>query len=60
MNIHVFWSYWWLIFPIMWMVSSVIRMILRDDYQRRRLQILKSYADQGKELPEALRREFYR
>ncbi len=59
----VFWpflGFWWLIFPLGWMVSRIIRMISRDNYDRERLRILKSYADQGKDVPDALRRELYR
>ena len=53
-------SYWWLAFPVIGMISWVIRAALRDDHERQRLRIIKSYADQGKDIPEALRRELYR
>lgn len=59
----IFWpfmSFWWLIFPVGWMVACIVRGIMRDNYDRERLRILKSYADQGKDVPEALRRELYR
>ena len=55
-----FFGFWWLIFPIGWMVAGIVRMVMRDNYDRQRLRILKSYADQGKDVPDALRRELYR
>ncbi|MEI9902805.1 MAG: hypothetical protein WDN06_01600 [Asticcacaulis sp.] len=55
-----FMSMWWLIFPLGWMVACLVRMVMRDNYDRERLRILKSYADQGKDVPESLRRELYR
>ena len=63
MNIHVFgpvWAYWWLIFPAMWFVSRIVRMILRNSYERQRLQLLKTYLDQGKDIPDVLARDFHR
>lgn len=54
-----FFGFWWLIFPLGWMVAGIIRSIMRHNYDRERLRILKSYADQGKDVPEALRRELY-
>ena len=63
MNIHVlwpFWAYWWLIFPAMWFVSRIVRMVMHNDYQRERLRIIKSYIDQGKDVPDALSRELNR
>ena len=53
------WACWWLIFPAMGIVSGIVRMILHNNYRRRRLEIIKAYADQGKDVPEALRREFF-
>ena len=49
--------YWWLIFPIMWMVSSIIRTIMRFNYDQQRLDLMKSYLRQGKDVPETLRRD---
>ena len=60
MHIGFMWAYWWLIFPAMAFVFSIVRMVLQNDYERQRLRILKSYLDQGKEIPEALARELRR
>lgn len=60
MHMWFLWSYWWLIFPAMFFVSGIVRMVLHNDYERQRLRILKSYLDQGKEIPEALARELRR
>ncbi len=59
----IFWplfGFWWLIFPLGWMVARIVRMVMRDNYQRERLRIIKSYADQGKDIPESLRNELFR
>ncbi len=60
MHIWFLWSYWWLIFPVMGCVFGIVRMILQNDYERQRLRIIKSYIDQGKDIPEALARELRR
>lgn len=51
MDTHEIWHYWWLIFPIMWMVTSIVRMVMRNEYRRQKLQILKSYLDRGQTPP---------
>jgi len=60
MHIGYFWAFWWLIFPIMGCVFAIVRMVLQNDYERQRLRILKSYLDQGKDIPDALARELRR
>ena len=60
MHMWFIWSYWWLVFPAMWFVFGIVRMVLRNDYERQRLRIIKSYLDQGKDIPEALARELRR
>ena len=60
MHIAFLWSFWWLIFPAMWFVFGIVRMVLRNDYERHRLRIIKSYVDQGKDIPDALARELNR
>ena len=60
MNAYEFFSrYWWLIFPIMGMITWTVRMVSRDNYHRERMRVLKSYADQGKDIPDSLRRDLY-
>ncbi len=55
-----FFGFWWLIFPLGWMVLALVRTLSCYNYDRERLRILKSYADQGKDVPESLRRELFR
>ncbi len=44
-------SFWWLIFPIMGFVFGGFGMWMGFRQQQRSLDIIKSYADQGKEVP---------
>jgi len=46
--------YWWLIFPLFWMVTRIVRLNLGHSRANRALDIIKSYADQGKEPPPEL------
>lgn len=46
--------YWWLIFPIFWMIAHIIRLNLRHSHANRALDIIKSYAEHGKEPPAEL------
>jgi hypothetical protein len=52
----LFTTYWWLIFPVFWMVYGVVRMALRDSYERRRLNLIRALAEQGRDIPDVLRR----
>ncbi|MEI9902806.1 MAG: hypothetical protein WDN06_01605 [Asticcacaulis sp.] len=51
--------YWWLIFPIMGMITWTVRMVTCGNYHRERLRILKSYADRGQPIPDSLRRDLF-
>lgn len=51
---HLFSSYWWLIFPFFWMISSVFGMFSHYRHKSDTLKLIKSYADQGKDVPPAL------
>jgi hypothetical protein len=55
---HDFYSgfshYWWLIFPLFWMCTAMARLWSRHTRANRALDIIKSYADQGKEPPPEL------
>jgi hypothetical protein len=44
-------SFWWLIFPIMWFVFGFFGMFLRYRRHRDAMDLLKTYASQGKEPP---------
>ena len=50
----LFRSYWWLLFPLAWMIIGGLRGWL--DYQRRRdsLNLIKHFADNGKDIPAGL------
>jgi hypothetical protein len=47
----LFTRYWWLIFPLFWMSYAMVRLWLRHSRANRSLDILKSYAEHGKEPP---------
>jgi hypothetical protein len=47
----LFTRYWWLIFPLFWMVTGIIRISLNHSHANRALDIIKTYAEQGKEPP---------
>ena len=54
--IPLFRSYWWLMFPAFWVVYGIVRLALRDAYERRRLNLTRTLAEQGRDIPDALRR----
>jgi hypothetical protein len=45
---------WWLIFPLFWMVMALVWGWQRHSRANRALDIIKSYADQGKDPPPEL------
>lgn len=47
----LFSHYWWLIFPLFWMAYAMVRLWLRHSRANRSLDVLKSYAEHGKEPP---------
>jgi hypothetical protein len=50
----LFSHFWWLIFPLFWMAAVMARLWSRHARANRALDIIKSYADQGKEPPPEL------
>ena len=46
--------FWWLIFPLFWMVSRIIRISLDHNRSQQTLDLIKAYADQGKDPPPQL------
>ena len=48
---HLVSHYWWLVFPLFWMVTRMTRLWSHHARANRALDIVKSYADQGKEPP---------
>ena len=51
---NLFSRFWWLIFPLFWMGIMVMRHWSRHARANRALDIIKSYADQGKDPPPEL------
>ncbi len=43
------WRFWWLIFPIMWFVFGIFGMALKHRRDRDALDLMKTYAQQGKD-----------
>lgn len=50
----LFRSYWWLIFPVGWMIAAAFESFGRYHQRSGTLKLLKTYAEQGKEPPQAL------
>lgn len=50
----LFHSYWWLLFPIGWFIYSGWASWLNYRRQRETLEVVRRYADQGKEVPPEL------
>lgn len=50
----LFFSFWWLIFPVGGMLMGLFAMISHHRTRSETLKMIKSYADQGKEPPKAL------
>ena len=50
----LFRSYWWLLFPLAWFIGSGWTSWLNYRRQRETLDIVRRYADSGKEIPPEL------
>jgi hypothetical protein len=50
----LFTRYWWLIFPLFWMVAASGRIWTRHNEAGRILDMIKTHTDQGKEPPASL------
>jgi hypothetical protein len=50
--------FWWLIFPLVWGCAAFLRIWTRHNESQRILDMVKTYADQGKEPPAALTEMF--
>ena len=48
---HAWMHLWWLIFPVMAMVFGLLAMWLRYQRQKHTIELLRTYAAQGKEPP---------
>jgi hypothetical protein len=49
------WSYWWLIFPVMWCVFGIFGMAFWSRRERARLELMKTYAEKGRDPSEIAR-----
>ena len=47
-------QYWWLLFPLGFMVAGVIRLVLKDEEKRRIMALIRTCTDQGKDVPPEL------
>lgn len=54
MFVTLFNQYWWLLFPLAFGLFGLTRTILRDEESRRILSLIRSYTDQGKDVPPEL------
>jgi len=57
--LDLFFSFWWLIFPIMGFAFAGFGMLLRHRQNQKALDILKAYAEQGKDPPPEVVRAVY-
>jgi hypothetical protein len=53
---QLFANFWWLAFPLGFMALGIIRVVVRGDIERKRLDVIKSYVDRGMDVPDALKR----
>ena len=47
----LFSAYWWLLFPLGWAIFRLIRLSLEHKRASQALELIKTYSDQGKEVP---------
>lgn len=48
---HIFFSFWWLIFPLAWFIGSAWQSWMRYKRHSAEMEVLKSYAAKGEEPP---------
>ncbi|WP_304168002.1 hypothetical protein [Phenylobacterium aquaticum] len=56
---HVWFSYWWLVFPLGWFVFGAFDRWLTYQRSRDALDLIKTYTAQGKEVPPELVRRVH-
>lgn len=49
------WTYWWLIFPIMWFVFGIFGMGFAHRREQAKLELMKTYVEKGKDPSEIAR-----
>jgi hypothetical protein len=52
--LDLFRQFWWLMFPVMGMVYGLVGMLQQNRRQNRAIDLLRTYAEQGKEPPPEL------
>jgi hypothetical protein len=50
----LFSAYWWLLFPLGWAIFRMVRLSMEHLRAEKALDLIKTYADQGKEVPPEL------
>lgn len=51
---QLFRDFWWLMFPLAWLVSGSVSSFFNYQRQRRALELIRTYAERGQEPPQAL------
>lgn len=51
---QLFRDFWWLLFPLAWLVAGGFRSALNYRRQMRALDLIRTYAEKGQEPPQAL------
>lgn len=51
---ELFRDYWWLMFPLFWLIAGGFHSAMGYRRDRETLDLIKTYADKGQEPPEAL------
>jgi hypothetical protein len=52
----LFSAYWWLLIPAGWAIFRMLRLVLEHKRAAQALELIKTYTDQGKEIPPDLLR----
>ena len=51
---QLFRDFWWLLFPLGWLVAGGFNSLLNYQRQKRALELMRTYAEKGQEPPESL------
>lgn len=50
----LFREFWWLLFPIGFMIMGMVRTLSYMSLRKKQLEIINAYAAQGKDIPQSL------
>lgn len=56
---ELFYDFWWLLFPIGWMVCAAVGAIMNEGRRREAMKLVATYQANGKEPPVELMRLAY-